>query len=76
MYTSRLDFEGRLESPWALQVREMEGSVTQGMGREAVMALSGLCVGKVGQVNLDKERRRRITEGPGNPDIIYQTVRR
>lgn len=54
MYTSRLDFEGRLESPWALQVREMEGSMTQGMGREAVMSLSGLCVGKVGQVSLDK----------------------
>ena len=54
MYTLQLDFVGRLESPGALQVRKMEGSVPPGVGRKAVMALSGLCVLKAGQVNLDK----------------------
>ena len=54
MYTLRLDFVGRLESHGALQVQKMEGSVPPGVGRKAVMALSGLCVLKAGQVNLDK----------------------
>ena len=54
MYTLRLDVVGRLESPGALQMRKMEGSVPPGMGRKAVMSLSGLCVLKAGQVNLDK----------------------